>query len=95
VARISIPATIVDKPAKPQPLVDAVGAHLGSVPNFFRIVANSPVALDGFLSLPGGLGKGAVAAANNAAQRAPAAFIDATEIDAMLHPNMNALARFS
>ena len=38
-------------PAKP--LLDAVQAQLGITPNFIRVLANSPKALEGFLGLYG------------------------------------------
>jgi uncharacterized peroxidase-related enzyme len=37
-----------------------VKKQLGSVPNVFRVIANSPAALEGFLGLSGALGKGAL-----------------------------------
>ncbi len=38
-------------------LLDAVQAQLGVTPNFIRVLANSPKALEGFLGLYGALGK--------------------------------------
>jgi uncharacterized peroxidase-related enzyme len=61
--RIHIPPTIDEAPAASQPLLEAVKTQLGSVPNLFRLVANSPVALDGYLSMNGALNKGTLAAA--------------------------------
>lgn len=57
-SRIPTPATIEASPVAAQPLLEAVKKQLGSVPNLFRIVANSPAALDGYLGLNGALGKG-------------------------------------
>jgi len=57
-SRIPTPATIQDAPDASQGLLDAVQKQLGSVPNLFRLVANSPAALEGYLSLNGALGKG-------------------------------------
>ena len=37
-------------------LLDAVQAKLGGTPNFIRVLANSPKALEGFLGLYGALG---------------------------------------
>ena len=59
-SRIATPATIESTPAAAQPLLEAVKRQLGSVPNLFRIVAHSPAALEGYLSLNGALGKGAL-----------------------------------
>jgi uncharacterized peroxidase-related enzyme len=62
-SRIPTPAAISDAPAASQPLLEAVKKQLGVVPNLFRLVANSPAALQGYLSLSGALGKGALPAA--------------------------------
>lgn len=56
--RIVTPATVADAPAASQPLLEAVNKQLGVVPNLFRMVGNSPAALEGYLSLMGALGKG-------------------------------------
>lgn len=57
-SRIPTPASIATAPTAAQPLLEAVSKMLGSVPNLFRIVSNSPAALEGYLSLSGALGKG-------------------------------------
>lgn len=62
-SRISTPPNIDAAPAASRPLLQAVNKQLGVVPNLFRLVANSPVALEGYLSLSGALGKGALSAA--------------------------------
>jgi uncharacterized peroxidase-related enzyme len=62
-SRIAIPASIEAAPAAAQPLLQAVNKQLGSVPNLFRLVATSPAALEGYLSMSGALGKGALPAA--------------------------------
>jgi uncharacterized peroxidase-related enzyme len=61
--RIPTPATIADAPSTSQPLLEAVKKQLGSVPNLFRVVANSPAALEGYLGLSAALGKGSLPAA--------------------------------
>jgi len=61
--RIAIPATIADAPEASRPLLAAVEQQLGSVPNMFRTIATSPQALEGYLSMSGALGKGALPAA--------------------------------
>jgi uncharacterized peroxidase-related enzyme len=58
-SRIPIPA-IADAPAASQPLLEAVRKQLGIVPNLFRLVSNSPAALQGYLDLSAALGKGAL-----------------------------------
>lgn len=62
-SRIPTPATIDAAPAASQPLLAAVKQQLGLVPNLFRLVSNSPAALEGYLSLSGALAKGDLPAA--------------------------------
>jgi uncharacterized peroxidase-related enzyme len=57
-SRLPTPATIETSPAAAQPLLAAVQKQLGVVPNLFRLVGNSPAALEGYLGLNGALGKG-------------------------------------
>ena len=57
-SRIATIPTIEAAPAKAQPLLEAAKKQLGSVPNLFRVVANSPAALEGYLGLNAALGKG-------------------------------------
>ena len=57
-SRIPTPASIEASPAAAQPLLDAVKKQLGIVPNLFRVVGNSPAALEGYLGLNAALGKG-------------------------------------
>ncbi|SMG01735.1 carboxymuconolactone decarboxylase family protein [Burkholderia singularis] len=57
-SRISTPATVADAPVASHGLLEAVNKQLGVVPNLFRMVGNSPAALEGYLSLMGTLGKG-------------------------------------
>ena len=45
-----------------RPLLEAVKRQLGIVPNLFRLVSNSPVALEGYLGVLGALNKGALPA---------------------------------
>jgi len=62
-SRIPTPATIDAAPEAARPLLEAVKKQLGSVPNLFRIVSNSPAALEGYLGLNSALGKGALSPA--------------------------------
>ena len=55
-SRISIP-TLDDAPAASRPILEAVKGQLGLVPNLFRLVALSPVALAGMTDLSGALAK--------------------------------------
>ena len=59
-SRINTPASIEAAPEAAQPLLEGVKKSVGSVPNLFRLVANSPAALEGFLGLNGALAKGAL-----------------------------------
>ncbi|WP_047257925.1 carboxymuconolactone decarboxylase family protein [Chromobacterium subtsugae] len=60
--RIAIPAP-ERIPAASQPLLAAVQQQLGMVPNLMKLLAHSPAALEGYLSLNGALGKGRLGAA--------------------------------
>jgi len=60
---ISTPATKADAPEASQPLLDGVEKMLGSIPNMFRIISNSPQALEGYLGLNSALAKGKLPAA--------------------------------
>lgn len=62
-SRLPIPATISEAPASAQPMLEAVKKQIGVVPNLFRLVANSPAALEGYLGLSGALAKGRLPAA--------------------------------
>ena len=62
-SRIPTPATIADAPEASRTALEAVEKQMGSVPNLFRLVANSPNALNGLLGLSGALGGGALDAA--------------------------------
>ena len=62
-SRIPTPATKADAPEASRPLLDGVEKMLGTVPNMFRIISNSPQALDGYLGLNGALSKGKLSAA--------------------------------
>lgn len=56
--RIVTPSSIAAAPAAAQPMLQAVEKQLGVVPNLFRMVANSPAALEGYLGMSGALAKG-------------------------------------
>src|ERR1700709_1643291 len=62
-SRLPTPASIETSPAAPPPPPQAVKKQLGIVPNLFRLVGNSPAALEGYLGLNGALAKGALEAA--------------------------------
>lgn len=55
-SRIAIP-TYEASPAASLPLLDAVQAQLGVIPNLFRLVGASPAALEGLLGLSGALNR--------------------------------------
>ena len=62
-SRIPTPASIAASPAASQPLLQAVEKQIVSVPNLFRLVGNSPAALEGYLGMMGALAKGVLPAA--------------------------------
>ncbi|WP_165223167.1 carboxymuconolactone decarboxylase family protein [Affinirhizobium pseudoryzae] len=55
---IATPADIANAPEASRSLLEQVKSQLGSVPNLFRVVSNSPAALEGYLAMSGALGKG-------------------------------------
>ena len=57
-SRIPTPASFEAAPAAARPALEAAKKQLGSVPNLFRVIANSPAALDGYLGLNAALAKG-------------------------------------
>jgi uncharacterized peroxidase-related enzyme len=61
-SRIPTPASIDAAPAGARPHLEAVKQQLGSVPNLFRLVANSPAALEGYLGMSTALTKGSLPA---------------------------------
>jgi uncharacterized peroxidase-related enzyme len=58
-SRIPVPA-IEHAPAESQALLAGVKSRLGTVPNMYRIIANSPAALEAFLGFYSALDKGDV-----------------------------------
>lgn len=62
-SRIPTPAAVEAAPAASRPLLHAVQKQLGIVPNMFRLIANSPAALEGYLGLSDALNKGTLPAA--------------------------------
>ena len=56
--RINTPSTIEASPEQSQPILQNVQKSMGSVPNLFRLVGNSPAALEGYLGLNAALAKG-------------------------------------
>ncbi len=61
-SRVLTPATIDTAPAASRPMLEAVKKQLGVAPNLFRLVANSPAALEGYLGMSGALAKGSLPA---------------------------------
>jgi uncharacterized peroxidase-related enzyme len=59
-----IPTPTVDQaPANARPLLAGVQKQLGTVPNMFRLIANSPATLEAYLGFSGALGNGKLAPA--------------------------------
>jgi uncharacterized peroxidase-related enzyme len=63
--RISTPATIAAAPEASRAVLEGVKKQLGVAPNLFRMVANSPAALQGYVGLLDALGKGALPVATH------------------------------
>jgi len=61
-SRIPTPATIASSPAASRPLLEGVKKQLGVAPNLFRMVGNSPAALEAYVGILGALDKGALPA---------------------------------
>lgn len=57
-SRIPTPASIEAAPEASRTLLEAVKKTLGSVPNLFRLVSNSPAALEGHVGMFAALSKG-------------------------------------
>lgn len=55
---IETPADIASAPEASRRMLEQVKSQLGVVPNLFRVVSNSPAALEGYLAMSGALGKG-------------------------------------
>lgn len=59
-SRITTFASVEASPAASQPLLEGAKTQLGSVPNLFRVIANSPAALEGYFGLDAALSKGSL-----------------------------------
>ena len=55
---VPIPNSIEAAPEASRPLLEAVKTQLGVVANMFRLIANSPATLEGYLGFNAALGKG-------------------------------------
>jgi len=64
-SRLTTPAAVESAPAASRPLLEAVKRKLGVVPNLFKVVSNSPAALEGYVALSEALGKGTLPAATH------------------------------
>jgi uncharacterized peroxidase-related enzyme len=62
-SRIPTPASIDAAPTASHPLLEGVKKRLGIVPNMFRLIANSPAALKGYVDLSDALNRGRLPAA--------------------------------
>ncbi len=62
-SRIPTPITIDTAPAASRPMLEGVKKQLGVVPNMFRLISNSPAALESYLGLSDTLSKGTLPAA--------------------------------
>lgn len=64
-SRLATPPSIDAAPAATHAALRAVEKSLGTVPNLFRVVANSPAALSGYLALSSSLKSSALPAATH------------------------------
>ena len=62
-SRIPTPESIDAAPTASRLLLEGVKKQLGVVPNMFRLISNSPAALEGYLGLSAALNKGRLPAA--------------------------------
>ncbi|HEU4592343.1 MAG TPA: peroxidase-related enzyme [Steroidobacteraceae bacterium] len=62
-SRIPTPPSIEDAPQESRALLETVRKMLGLAPNLFRMVANSPAALEGYVGMLAALSKGTLPAA--------------------------------
>ena len=69
-SRIPTPATIDAAPTASRPLLEGVKKQLGVVPNLFRLISNSPAALEGYLGAVWRAEQGRVAGPDARAYRA-------------------------
>lgn len=61
-SRIHTIASIETAPATAQPLLKTAEKQIGKVPNMYRVIANSPAALEGYFGLNAALSKGRLSA---------------------------------
>lgn len=64
-SRIHTPASIDEAPPAARASLETVKKLLGAAPNLFRMVANSPAALEGYVGMLGALSKGSLPAATH------------------------------
>lgn len=90
---IPTPATIDDAPEASRPILEAVRKQFGAVPNIFRLVSTSPVALDALAGLQGALGKGRLPVATR--ERLALTMAEANGCDYCLSAHSYTGARFA
>jgi uncharacterized peroxidase-related enzyme len=61
-SRIRTPSSIEAAPAASRDMLESVKKKFGTVPNMFRLIANNPAALEGYLGLSAALSKGSLPA---------------------------------
>lgn len=90
---IHTPKTIGDAPEDSRPTLEAIQKQIGTVPNIFRLVSNSPAALIGLTSLQGALGKGQLTHATR--ERLALAMAEANGCDYCLSAHTYTGAKFA
>lgn len=92
----NIPALPLDSAAEGvAPLFAAIKGQMGGVPNIFRTMANSPVALEAFLGFNGGLGNGRLSAAQRESIALACAGSNGCDYCASAHSALGAMAGLS
>jgi alkylhydroperoxidase family enzyme len=94
-SRIPTPASIDAAPTASHPLLEGVKKQLGIVPNMFRLIANSPAALKGYVGLTDALNRGTLPAATRERIALAVAEISANRHGASNDPKADAAVRFA
>lgn len=92
-SRIPTPVRIEDAPEASRPVLEAIQKQIGSLPNIFRLVSNSPAALNGLTALQGALGKGKLPPATR--ERIALAVAEANGCDYCLSAHTDTGAKFA
>jgi alkylhydroperoxidase family enzyme len=92
-SRLQVPASVEASPEASRAPLNAVAKSLGSVPNLFRVVGNSPATLEGYLGLSGAVAASSLDAKTQTAVRA-AGFNDAAVVEIVLTAALNTFTNY-